>query len=136
MMETPNKHKHLEFIQTSINRMSGSMFLIKGWSITLVAALFALAAKDTNKAYILIAFFPLFIFWALDARFLSQERQFRALYDQVRKLKEEDIDFSMNIDAFVADRRTTWMSAMWSPSLVIHYAGLAAIMLAMTPFIR
>lgn len=136
MTDTPNKHKHLEFIQTSINRMSGNLFLLKGWSITLIAALFALAAKDTNKAYILIAYFPLFIFWTLDGYFLSQERRFRALYEHVRKLKEEEIDFSMDTEAFRTDRRTTWMSAMSSRTLVIYYAGLAVVMLALAPFIR
>ncbi|MDY0011461.1 MAG: hypothetical protein RBS40_01050 [Rhodocyclaceae bacterium] len=136
MTDTPNKHKHLEFIQTSINRMSGNLFLLKGWSITLIAALFALAAKDTNKAYILIAYFPLFIFWTLDGYFLSQERRFRALYEHVRKLKEEDIDFSMDTGAFRTDPRTTWMSAMRSRTLVIYYAGLAVVMLALAPFIR
>lgn len=99
-MDSPNKHKHLEFIQASINRMSGNLFLLKGWSITLIAALFALAAKDTNKSYILIAFFPLLIFWTLDGYFLSHERRFRALYEHVRKLKEEDIDFSMDTGPF------------------------------------
>ncbi len=136
MTDTPNKHKHLEFIQTSINRMSGNLFLLKGWSITLIAALFALAAKDTNKAYILIAFFPLFIFWALDGYFLSQERRFRALYEHVRKLKEEDIDFSMDTSAFRTDPRSIWMSAVRSRTLVIYYAGLAIVMLALAPFIR
>lgn len=136
MTDTPNKHKHLEFIQTSINRMSGNLFLLKGWSITLIAALFALAAKDTDKAYILIAYFPLFIFWALDGYFLSQERRFRALYEHVRKLKEEDIDFSMDTGTFRTDPRTTWMSAMRSRTLVIYYAGLASVMLALAPFIR
>lgn len=136
MTDTPNKHKHLEFIQASINRMSGNLFLLKGWSITLIAALFALAAKDTNKAYILIAYFPLFIFWTLDGYFLSQERRFRALYEHVRKLKEEDIDFSMDMGAFRSDSRTTWMSAMGSRTLVIYYAGLAVVMLALAPFIR
>ena len=136
MTDTPNKHKHLEFIQTSINRMSGNLFLLKGWSITLIAALFALAAKDTNKAYILIAYFPLFIFWTLDGYFLSQERRFRALYGHVRKLKEEDIDFSMDTGAFATDLRSTWASAMMSRTLVIYYAGLAAVMLALAPFIR
>lgn len=136
MTDTPNKHKHLEFIQTSINRISGNLFLLKGWSITLIAALFALAAKDTNKAYILIAYFPLFIFWTLDGYFLSQERRFRALYEHVRKLKEEDIDFSMDTGAFRTDPRTTWMSAMRSRTLVIYYAGLAVVMLALAPFIR
>lgn len=135
-MSSPNKHKHLEFIQTSINRMSGNLFLLKGWSVTLVAALFALAAKDTNKAYILIAYFPLLIFWILDGYFLSHERRFRALYEHVRALKEEDIDFSMDTGAFRADPRMTWLSAMGSRTLVIYYAGLAAVMLALGPFIR
>lgn len=106
-MSSPNKHKHLEFIQTSINRMSGNLFLQKGWSVTLVAALFALAAKDTNKAYILIAYFPLLIFWILDGYFLSHEHRFRALYEHVRALKEEDIAFSMDIGPFRTDSRTT-----------------------------
>ena len=43
-----NKRKHLEFIQSVIARMNSNSFLIKGWSITLVSALFALAAKDSN----------------------------------------------------------------------------------------
>ena len=50
-MEQPpfsNKHKHLEFVQAAVNRMAGNLFLLKGWSITLIAALFALAAKDAN----------------------------------------------------------------------------------------
>ena len=136
MTDTPNKHKHLEFIHASINRMSGNLFLLKGWSITLIAALFALAAKDTNKAYILIAYFPLFIFWTLDGYFLSQERRFRSLYEHVRKLKEEDIDFSMDTSVFCSDARTTWMSAMGSRTLVIYYAGLAVVMAALAPFIR
>ena len=41
-----NKLKHLEFIQAAINRMAGNLFMLKGWSVTLIAALFALAAKD------------------------------------------------------------------------------------------
>jgi hypothetical protein len=35
-----NKRKHLEFIQGVITRMNTSSFLIKGWTITLVSALF------------------------------------------------------------------------------------------------
>lgn len=135
-METSNKHKHLEFIQASINRMSGNLFLLKGWSITLIAALFALAAKDTNKAYILIAFFPLFIFWTLDGYFLCQERRFRALYEHVRQLKENDIDFSMDTRAFRSAPRATWLSATMSRTLLVYYAGLALIMLALAQFIR
>ncbi|MGC8651185.1 MAG: hypothetical protein ACP5RX_01035 [Minisyncoccia bacterium] len=57
-----NKIKHLEFIQTIINRMASNSFIIKGWAITLVAALFALSSKDANKNYIIISFLPVIFF--------------------------------------------------------------------------
>lgn len=135
-METPNKHKHLEFIQAAVNRMAGNLFLLKGWSITLIAALFALAAKDSNQLYILIAYFPLFIFWSLDGYFLSQERKFRALYDHVRLLDESKIDFSMDTSSFSSDQRNTWAGAFFSQTLVIYYVGLAVVMLVLMFLVR
>ena len=136
-METPsNKHKHLEFIQAVVNRMAGNMFLLKGWSITLIAALIALAAKDSNKFYILIAYLPLSIFWLLDGYFLSLERRFRALYDYVRKLDESKIDFSMNTHSFSTDYRNTWAGAISSRTLVSYYVGLATAMSVIMLFIR
>lgn len=126
-----NKHKHLDFIQSAINRMAGNLFLLKGWSITLIAALFALAAKDTNKSYFVIAYFPLFIFWSLDGYFLSQERKFRALYDHVRTLDESQIDFSMDTKPFSNDVRHMWAGSASSNTLVIYYGGLAVVMLAL-----
>lgn len=131
-----NKHKHLEFIQAAINRMAGNLFLLKGWTVTLIAALFALAAKDSNKSYVLIAYFPLFIFWTLDGYFLSQERRFRALYDHVRQLDEDKIDFSMDTRPFHNDLRNTWMGSFSSRTLVIYYLGLGAIMLLLMFLVR
>ena len=131
-----NKHKHLEFIQAAVNRMAGNLFLLKGWSITLTAALFALAAKDANKSYVLIAYFPLLIFWCLDGYFLSQERRFRALYDQVRKLDDSEIDFSMDTRPFNDDPRKSWVGAFLSHTLVIYYAGLAIVMLVLMYTVR
>jgi len=136
-MDTPSdKHKHLEFIQAAVNRMAGNLFLLKGWSITLIAALFALAAKDSNQFYILIAYFPLFIFWLLDGYFLSQERKFRSLYDHVRKLDESEIDFSMDTSPFAAEKCNSWAGAMSSNTLVVYYAGLAVVMLALMYLVR
>ena len=76
--------KHLEMIQSVINRLAGNSFSMKGWSITLVAALFALAAKDTNVRYAALALLPGLCFWGLDAYYLREERLFRKLYDAVR----------------------------------------------------
>jgi hypothetical protein len=138
-MELPafsNKHKHLEFIQGAVNRMSGNLFLLKGWTVTLIAALFALAAKDASKTYMVIAYFPLFIFWVLDGYFLSQERRFRALYDHVRCLREEDIDFSMNTAPYTKSKEFSWLGAMSSRTLVVYYGGLAVVMLVLMYLVR
>src|SRR5438105_6535541 len=109
-----NKQKHLEFIQSAVGRMASNLFLLKGWTITLLAALFALAAKDSNKVYFLIAYLPALMFWMLDGYFLSQERRFRALYDMVRTLEEGDIDFSMDTSAFKNEIPNTWLGAIFS----------------------
>lgn len=92
-----NKRKHLEMIQNVISRISANSFSIKGWAVTLVAGIFALASKDADKSYFLVAYVPIIIFWGLDSYYLLQERLFRALYNKVRILKEEEIDFSMDI---------------------------------------
>lgn len=133
---TPNKHKHLEFLQAAINRMAGNLFLLKGWTVTLIAALFALAAKDANGLYVLVAYFPLLVFWILDGYFLSQERRFRSLYDRVRTLDEVDIDFSMDTSTVANLTRNSWGSAMMSRTLLVYYGSLAIIMIALMYLIR
>lgn len=131
MSDNSNKHKHLEFLQATINRMAGNLFLLKGWTITLIAGLFALAAKDTNKLFAGLAYFPLLMFWTLDGYFLSQERCFRALYDRVRKMDESQIDFSMDTRPFKNELRNTWPGSMFSRTLLVYYLSLAIILLVL-----
>lgn len=40
--------KHLEFIQKAVQRMASNSFTLKGWSVVLVSALFALDAADAE----------------------------------------------------------------------------------------
>lgn len=108
--------------------MSNHSFLLKGWSVTLIAALFALAAKDTNTTYILIAYLPVLIFWAMDAYFLSQERSYRALYEKVRKQSEQEIDFSMNVKDH-CNGKNGWSSCFLSTTIVIFYVSILGVML-------
>lgn len=124
-----NKLKHLDFIQASISRVAGNTFILKGWSITLIAALFVLSAKDSDKIYALLAYYPIVIFWILDGYFLSIERRFRSLYDRVRQKSEADIDFSMDTRDFASESGNTWLGAMFSQTLVIYYGALATLMI-------
>lgn len=74
---------HLGFLQAVISRMGSNSFLLKGWSVTLVSAIFMLSAKDADYRFILMAYFPILIFWVLDAFFLHQEKLYRKLYEEV-----------------------------------------------------
>lgn len=125
-----NKLKHMEMIQNIINRMASNSFLVKGWCITLVSAVFVLSAKDANTMFIAVAFFPVLMFWILDAYFLRQERLFRKLYDKVRTTDESSIDFSMNTAPFTADT-ASWLKVAFSQTLVLFYSAIVvAILLA------
>lgn len=90
-----NKIKHLELIQGIINRIASNSFMLKGWAVTLVAGVFALAGKDTDKMYFLVAYVPIIVFWLLDSYYLLQERLYISLYNKVRETEEDEIDFSL-----------------------------------------
>ena len=115
------KITHLQMLQAVISRMAGNSFLLKGWSVTLVSAMFALAAAKTNIYFIYLAYFPVLTFWTLDGYFLRQERLFRALYDQVRLLRDDQpVDFSMDTRP-VAANVPSWSSTCLSVTLRLFY---------------
>jgi len=125
-----NKLKHLEFIQAVITRMNSNSFLIKGWSVTIVAALFVLGSEKFDEKYLLIALFSTIMFWILDGFFLSQERKFRALYDHIRALEEEKIDFSMNTGKEELKKsQNRWINSIFSPTLFLFYGFMIVMLL-------
>lgn len=119
------KLKHLEFIQNVITRMNANSFLIKGWAITLVSALFALAAKDANINYVLISYIVIPVFWVLDGFYISRERQYRDLYRDVAKKTENDVNFNMDASSYNKGDRT-WISGIFSKTLWPFY-GVSTI---------
>lgn len=114
------KIKHLEFLQNVITRMNSNSFLIKGWTVTIVSALFALASKDANINYVLVSYIAIPIFWILDGFYISQERQYRDLYTEVATKAENEIDFNMDASKFDKGDRT-WLSGILSKTLVPFY---------------
>ncbi|MDQ7032464.1 MAG: hypothetical protein Q9M37_07085 [Desulfonauticus sp.] len=91
--------KEIEIIQDVIKRMAFNSFMIKGWTITLVAV--TLLLRGTTYQ-ILIAFMPILVFWFLDAYFLWQERLYRRLYNWVIKnrMNTDEHLFDMNAYRF------------------------------------
>lgn len=130
------KIKHLELIQITINRFSTNSFQIKGWSILIVSALFALAASDANPYFAFLAYVPSVVFWGLDGYYLSMERLYRKLYEIVRKTEDDDIDFSMNTKG-LNEKKHPWVCATLSKTLIpFHCSILIAIIIVMFSLIQ
>ena len=120
--------KHLEMIQQVITRMAGNSFLIKGWSVTLMSALLALSFKEGSKDMAWIALLPWLMFWILDGFFLRQERLFRKLWD-ARRVEDQakPTDFDMDTGS-VAEQAGSWLSVIFSKTLLIFHGGLFVLL--------
>jgi hypothetical protein len=136
----PERLTHLELIQTTIARLAGNSFLVKGWAITVAGAFFGFALNSHSTRLAVAASIPTAAFWLLDAYFLHAERLFRALYDEVRSKDKRIAPFAMGATAKsfvkrVRERDTAcdnhkaasrWR-AFFSVTLVVLYGGLLGV---------
>lgn len=130
--DRPNLIKHLEFIQITIVRMAANSFVIKGWTVTLVAAILAFTSKDANSNAASIALIPAIMFWSLDAYYLRTEREYRALYDQVRQNPPKDdleVDFSLDISN-VKTKTAGTLRVAFTRTLAPFYLALIGVIFA------
>lgn len=139
MNEEKNEKRiaHLGFIQGVISRMGGNLFYLRGWVITLVAGVLVLLTQIENgRLPIIFLAFITILFWAYDGYFLSLERKYRKLYDKMRVMKEEDIDFSMSIKDFNKDWDSSMLACIFSPTLRYFYVPLLLAILYVIFFIK
>src|ERR1700682_923628 len=109
--------RHLELLQTVVTRMAQNSFQLKGWGVVLVSALLALGGKEIERSIIYAAYVPLVLFAVLDAGYLVQEKNFRALYDLVRQGDPRVQSFDMQLPegetrSHVFDAITSW--SVWA----------------------
>lgn len=130
------KLKHLEFIQNIITRMNANSFAIKGWAVTFISAILIFADKQNDKTYLLIPVMATILFWALDIYYLSMEKQYRKLFQEVcqKKVEEEakaieDKAYHFDLDA--SKYTGTVFEAFTSPSIFLIYVALMAMIVVM-----
>jgi hypothetical protein len=123
---------HLGFIQGVITRMGANSFYLKGWSVALVVGIFTLSAKDSDHRYILLAYFPVFMFWVLDAYFLRQERLFRKLYDAVSQNVISRPNLSMSVKEF--EDQVSCVSITALSKTLISFHGVIALVVLVVMF--
>lgn len=115
--------KHLEITQGIINRLANNSFLIKGWSMTILAAaiLFIARSNGSYSAFLTLSFIiPVLTFWMLDGYFLWQERLFRGIYNDVRR--QDDTSFEMDIPKQLKKPKHKWHHAIFSITLSLFYS--------------
>lgn len=82
---SPDRVKHLEFIQATIARQASHSFTVKGWSLTVAAVVYAYTASHLSWWLAIMALVPPAAFAWLDLYYLRQERLFRELYEDAIK---------------------------------------------------
>lgn len=135
-----NKLKHLDMIEAIIERMSKNCFQLKGWTMTLVVAVSALASQGSDRRFIALAFMPILGFWILDSFYLQQERKYKLLYKNIAIKLEEDIDF--NLDSSLATgsatelERLCFFKCMFSFTEVWFYLLIALAMIVLAVILK
>lgn len=86
----PPSPEHLSLIEGIVSRMAHNSFLIRGWSVTLAAALIGFAASGSDRSLAWIAIGAVAVFALLDARYLALERRYVELYERVAAANATD----------------------------------------------
>jgi hypothetical protein len=120
---------HLQMIQGIIDRMAQNSFQLKGWTVTLAAALEVFLKGEARPAWLFVPSLPVIAFWLLDAWYLHRERLFRRLFDHVRT-ENGPPDFSMDVRPFAGEVGPVLAVAM-SPTIIGFYGPVLFVAIAL-----
>lgn len=125
-----NKYKHMDYVQSSISRMASNSFYLKGWNVTIIAAIVALSFKESDWRIYTCALVLNIVFWFLDAYYLKQEALFRKLFEKISKISDDtQVDFSMNTDEFEQDVPVIICNMFTNISITPLYLSITAVLL-------
>lgn len=123
---TEVKIRNLEMVQQIITRMEANSFALKGWTVTLIAGIFTLSAKDSNNIFILITFVPIIVFLLLDSYYLQLQRKYRDLYNLILVTPNENISFELTLICN-GSKETSFLKCMLSATEFGFYFPLALL---------
>ena len=125
-MSQDDKVKYLQMIQDVVKRMADTSAAVKRYALVSFVGAAGLAHALNEPVGMLLAMILLFVFWALDAQYLRQEKWFRDMYDLARTQDQDAIDFNLTPPSEI--RRATGIGyGFWSWSTWWLYLTLLAI---------
>ena len=132
------KIKHLEFIENIILRMNSNSFEIKKWVVVVISALLAVYASTKNYYFVLLPVLPTIVFWFLDAYYLTQERKFRGLYDDIIGITQKEkaiMSFDMNVKPYKGGVYC-YFKVLFSVTLVCFYLMLLVSLVGIFVYLK
>lgn len=132
-----DKRQHLSFIQSIISRMAESSARTKSWLLPIVTAAYGFAIVNHSWKVALLGIGAALLFAFIDTGYLTTERKYRYLYDQVSTSSNTIPAFSLAPIATDNRWRATaleHLKAAWSWSIFPFYGVLviAGGMIAIT----
>jgi hypothetical protein len=115
---------HLQMIQAVISRLASHSTTIKGWSVTVSGALLGYSATASTPLVAAIAAWVVIAFAAMDAYYLSLERQYRHLYR--RAAADDKMAWQMDVEQ---PSKKQLMVALRSPVNLILYGSSLSVAL-------
>lgn len=134
--------KEIDIIQSCISKVEQNSFIVKGWSISIVAAILALSPEDLNHRFLpVVLAVATLSFWFLDAFFLRVDRLYRWKYDWVINNRLHSMANAFDMNPYNASmwlqapngrpRKKPWIiSVMFSPALFVVYLPLLCLSVA------
>ncbi|GHH92644.1 hypothetical protein [Streptomyces capillispiralis] len=120
--------RHLEILQSTINRLGMNSFLVKGWAMTISGGLITVATGGAGWSVALIALLMTTGFWLLDSFYLEQERLFRSLYDRSLSGPSRIPVFSMDVGRYA--QSVPWRTVALSRTMTLFYGTFALVEVA------
>ncbi|MFX1366911.1 MAG: hypothetical protein ACFFAH_11220 [Promethearchaeota archaeon] len=120
--------EYFKIIQNTITRMSQNSFLIKAWTVTIIASLTILILSISNIVVLTILIGVVIIFWIFDSNYLKLERHYRSLYEKI--VAEYNSEQKSNIKLFdmqvspLLKVKWAFVKAMISKSELLFYGAL------------
>ena len=124
-----DKKIYLQMVQSTIERMSTTSAIFKGFCAAIVTGITAISYQEINKWVLVLAFLPLGCFWALDTYYFVLEKKYRIMYELIRAGQKE-VDFDMRIRlkrSECLDGGATVSACLKSPSIYLFYFPLCVI---------
>lgn len=129
-----NKIAHLKMIIDLLDMVNRSDVYAKRWAVSFTAVFIALGTQQQGFHVAYLAIVPMLLLWLIDAQNYRREFLLRKLYDRVRTSPEDQVDFSIDIEA-LPEARHGALRWMFSSNALTFYGAMIAGVIIVDAFV-